>query len=235
MSFAEFVLRYDLILSLCVLQRPVQIVALNLDELEHAFVLVQDVLEKFRAAVEGESEVPYLSLFLELEDVGDYVILLALIDLYRPLVDVVQQVEVEVVGAASAEGDVEQGGVVHRTGERVPRELVREVVAVSGILAERFGYCCLRLASQIRVGGVEVVHAAFDRKIEHGVDLLLVDLAGGGIGGESHASEAEPGQSETVEIIVDHDGSSLYKRVMTGDSLSHLFSFLCRSIPLPVK
>jgi len=204
MTYAQTVTGDDVVLLLGVLQRPVQIVTLDLHELEFTFVLREEFLQELRTAVVGEAQVADLALVPHLEDVRDDVVVLALVDLDRPLRDVVQEVEVEIIRLALLQGNVEQGDVVDGAGEGVTGELVRDVVAVPGILAQGFRHRQFGFAVEIGVGRVEVVDAGGDGRVEHGVDLGLVDLARRRIRGKAHAAKAETGELHSVEIAVNH-------------------------------
>ena len=106
----------DVVFASGILQRPVEIVALDLHEFKHAFVFGQYFFQKIAAAVEREAQMTDLSFFLELQDVRDDVILFRFVDLYRPLVDVVQKIEIKIVGVAAVQRDIEQSDVVDRSG-----------------------------------------------------------------------------------------------------------------------
>ena len=188
---AETVVNDDLIFFLCILQSPVEVVELNLDKIKYPLILCEEALQKVGTSVEGEAEVSDLSLLLHLQDIRNDVVFLALIDLYGPLGDVVEEVEIEIVGSAFFEGEIEERNVVDRGTQGMSRELVGDIVAVPGIAGERFRHCELRFSAEIGVGGVEIVHALPDRQVEHGVYLLLIDLSRGGVRGKAHAAEAE--------------------------------------------
>ena len=101
-----------------------------------------------------------------------------------------QQIEIEMIGLALSQRDVKKSDIVYRTGKRMPGELIGKVITVSGVLSESLGYGDLRVAAEIRISGVEVIHTVFYCQIEHGVDPVLIDRSGHGIRGEPHASEA---------------------------------------------
>ena len=181
----------DLIFALRVLQGPVEVIELDLDEIELSFMPREERLKQLRPAVEGESEVPDLPLFLQLQHVGKDVILLALIVFYRPLRDVVQQVEVKIVRPALSERDLEQRDVVDRRGQGMPREFVRDVIALAGIAGKPLRHGEFRFSAQIGIGRVKIVHSFSDREVEHRVDFRLVDLPRRRVGCKPHASETE--------------------------------------------
>ena len=108
------------------------------------------------------------------------------------------------IGPASVQGYIEKSGVVHRSWERMSRELVGEIIAVPRIFRKRFRHRCLGLSAEIRIGSVEIIDTVPDGKVEHGIDLLLIYLTGSRIGREPHASETQAGQFGSVKIAVDH-------------------------------
>ena len=181
----------DLIFALRVLQGPVEVIELDLNEIELPLVPRQERLEQLRPAVEGESQVPDLPLFLHPQHVRKNVILLALIVFYRPLCDVVQQVEVKIVRPALSERDLEQRDVVDRRGQGMPREFVRDVIALAGIAGKPLRHGEFRFSAQIGIGRVKIVHSFSDREVEHRVDFRLVDLPRRRVRCKPHASETE--------------------------------------------
>ena len=57
--------------------------------------------------MEGETEVSDLSLFLHLQKVRDDMILFTFIDLHRPLGNVVQEIEIKIIGLTALQRDIE--------------------------------------------------------------------------------------------------------------------------------
>ena len=131
-------------------------------------------------------------------------IVLALVDPDRPFGDVVKKIEIEIIGPALLQRQTEKRGVVHRARQGMAGEFVRDEIGLPRIPGKRLRHGELRFAAEIRIGRVEIVDPAADREIEHVVHLLLVDLAGCGVGREAHASEAEPGKLQPLKIAVEH-------------------------------
>ena len=137
----ETVCGNDVIFLLGVLQCPVKIVALDLYKFKDTFMPAQEFFQQFRTAVEGEAEMADLSFFLHFYDIRNDVVLIALIDLYRPFGNVVKQVEIEIIGPALLQRQIEQGDVVDRSRQGMAGELVGDIIALTRIFFQCFRHC----------------------------------------------------------------------------------------------
>ena len=73
------------------------------------------------------------------------------------------------------------------------RELVSQIIGIARITAQGCRHRTFRLAVQIRIGRIKIIHAALDRQIKHRIDLVLVDLAAFLIHDKAHAAKAQAG------------------------------------------
>ena len=152
----------------------VGVVELNLHGF-HLGVLRQNLIQHFRAVMEGKTHMAHLALGLQGEGslIGAALFVMGII--LRALG--VHQVEVEIIHPAGLQLAFKEGSDIRLGFEEIPRQLVCQNVPVTGIPAGQAGLQRrLAFALQIAVGGVKIVEASVQKGIHHPIHFGNVHL-----------------------------------------------------------
>ena len=185
------------------LQRPVQIVELDLTELHFLPMPLQKLLQRGQTRVRGEAQMPDPAIFLLLQQIRDDVPPRVLIDPDGVFVDVVQQIEIKILHAALLQLPFEDIRHIICRRDLMAGELVRQIEALPRIVLQDLPDDSLRLAGVIGPGGIEVVDALPDGGVGHGRGQFLVD-AFVLVQRQPHRAEAELRQLQILKRFVDH-------------------------------
>ena len=128
-----------------------------------------------------------------------------------PLVDIVHEIEVHVVGLKLSELFREDLFLAAEERNVVARELRGQIKTVPRIVFQDLSHDPLGVLSMVAVGRVEVVDAVPKRVGDHFRHLVFVDP---GIvifqNRETHAAEAEGRDSVILKLLVNHGGNSFF-------------------------
>ncbi len=197
-------------LLLAILEHPVEVVDLQLDELHVLAVGLHEPLQVVEIGVAGEPEMPDLPLFPHLDQERDVPVLGVEVLLDVGLADVVDEVVVEVPRAGLLELLLEDLLGVPHVGHVVSGELVGEEVAVPRVFGERLAHDGLGVAAVVAPCGIVVVYPLFHRLVDERVDLLLNGFRIVAVRDrKAHRAECELGDPVPFEIGIYHPLSSV--------------------------
>ena len=113
------------------------------------------------------------------------------------------QIKIEILNAAFLELILEHGGGVVGFAELMAGEFCRQIEALPRMAGQRAPHDQLGQPAVIGIGGVEIVHALLDGRIDHLIDLFFVDRAVGQRG-QTHRAKAQLGELQILKGTVNH-------------------------------
>ena len=174
------------------LEVPVQIVELNLAKLHLVAIGGQKALHHLIFAVGGKTEMTDASLGLLLQQIGNGVIgRVVQIGVDVLFIDVVQQVEVKIFGAALFELLLKDLLHMAEVGDVIAGELGGKTVAFPGILGQQLARHAFGIPLVVAPGGVKIVDAVPDGIVDHFGRLCLVNLRVVAAAGQAHHAKAQ--------------------------------------------
>ncbi len=150
-----------------ILEVPVHVVELELAELHMFSIGVQEAPDDFHAAVGREAEMADAAVFFLFQQIVADSVFRVEIGVDIPLVDIVEQVEVEVGRLAFLQLPLEDFFHLVHVGEVVAREFAGEIIALSGIPVQIFSGHQLGIAAVVPPCRVEVVDAVLIGIVNH--------------------------------------------------------------------
>ena len=201
----NIVLGEQFTLALGILQRPIQIVQLNLAEFNVLAVNIQKLLDGIVGCMGGKAQMTDAALLFLLHKVIHDAPLGRGVGGHGKFAHVVQQIEIKILHAALFELVFKNVSGVIGGGKLMAGILVRQIIAFAGILFEDTADDHFAQTAVIGVGGIEIVNAVRHGVIDHFFGVLLIDLIGAGDEGQTHGAKAQQGQLLLLKIGVDHD------------------------------
>ena len=199
----NIVLCQQLALGLGILQRPVQIVELDLAEFHMLPVSIQELLQILRRAVAGKAQMLNSAqsfLFNKIVNDSPAGISIGGVGI---LADIVQQVEVKILHAAFFQLLGKDCRRIIAVADLMAGILGGKIIAVPGELVQDLPDNHLGHAAVIGIGGVKIIDALLQRIAHHFLRPCLVD-ASVSPGRQTHGAEAETRELLSLKFTIDH-------------------------------
>ena len=187
------------------LERPVQIVQLQLAEFHIFSIGFEEAAENIRLTMTGESEMADLTFVSFLDQVIVDAIFRIEICINIHFTYVMEKVEIEVIVTGLLQLFREDLLYLRHIREIIPRELIREIITVARVLPERLAQDDLRVAVMVSECCIKVIDSCVKSLIHHLLCKFHIDLAVISVDhGKTHGAKAECRKLNVLKISIQH-------------------------------